>query len=287
MDQSGVSIAELMARRVQLTGSDSPDLDVALLLCHCLDKPRSYLYSWPEKTLLPKQLAEFEALFSRRLKGEPLAHLLGQREFWSLDLAVNTSTLIPRPDTEYLVEQALARVSKDAGRILDLGTGTGAIALALAKELPNWQLLGVDCQPEAVALAQRNAQALALCNVSFQLSHWFSDVGAQRFEMIVSNPPYIAEDDPHLNEGDVRFEPRSALVAGKNGLADLETIIEQAPEYLGDGACLLLEHGYQQAAAVVAMLEKRGFSRVESRCDYAGNPRISLGYWFDTVRGER
>ncbi|MBD2858754.1 peptide chain release factor N(5)-glutamine methyltransferase [Spongiibacter sp. KMU-158] len=268
-----------MAWRSRLSESDSPDLDVALLLCHCLQKPRSYLYSWPEKRLSDEQFAEFAALFTRRERGEPIAHILGEREFWSLPLDVNNSTLIPRPDTECLVEQALKLIPAVPGAILDLGTGTGAIALALASELPAWSVLGVDLQAEAVALAAGNAKKLGLQNLRFEQSNWFDNISRQTFDLIVSNPPYIAQDDPHLEQGDVRFEPHSALVAADNGLADLAQIINAAPSFLKPGAALLLEHGYQQAEPVAKLLQNRGFVEIACFDDYAGNPRVSKGVW--------
>lgn len=277
------SIAELQCRRRQLVDSDSPDLDLALLLCHCLNKPRSYLYAWPEYQLSDAELAAFESLFQRRLSGEPMAHIVGEREFWSLPLEVNNSTLIPRPDTECLVEQALALAlalaQQKNGRILDLGTGSGAIALALASELPGWQLFGVDRLEDAVKLARRNGEKLALSNASFARSDWFAELAGQRFDLIVSNPPYIDAGDPHLQQGDVRFEPPSALVAGKHGLADIELIIDQAPGYLHAGGWLLLEHGYQQAEAVAEIFLRRGFESISCTQDYAGQPRVSRGRW--------
>jgi len=280
---STLSIAEALAYRGQLAAlSDSADLDTALLLCHCLSKPRSYLYSWPERELTAIELAQFEALFARRLAGEPIAHILGHRDFWSLSLAVSPASLIPRPDTECLVERALEVIdAQQQPLILDLGTGTGAIALALASERADAQVLGLDCVAEAVALAESNRAALGLTNVRFQQSTWFADAGSSLYQLIVSNPPYIDAEDPHLLEGDVRFEPRSALVAADGGMADLKHIISHAPSYLVAGGVLLLEHGFQQAAAVREVLSERGFSGVESRRDYGGNERISWGVWRD------
>jgi len=276
-----LSIADALAYRGQLAAlSDSADLDTALLLCHCLNKPRSYLYSWPERELTATEQGQFEALFARRLVGEPIAHILGHRDFWSLSLAVSPASLIPRPDTECLVERALEIIDgQQRPQILDLGTGTGAIALALASERADAQVLGLDCVAEAVALAESNRAALGLTNVRFQQSNWFAELAPSRFELIVSNPPYIDPDDPHLLTGDVRFEPRSALVAADGGMADLKHIISQASNYLAAGGVLLLEHGFQQAAAVREVLSERGFSCVESRRDYGANERVSWGVW--------
>ena len=267
-----------------LAAADLPDspsarLDAELLLAHVLGKPRSYLRTWPEHEPSAEQVAAFQALLARRRQGEPVAYLLGRQGFWSLQLEVAPHTLIPRPDTELLVETALQLLPATPLAALDLGTGTGAIALALASERPAWRLTGVDRIDEAVALAERNRAALHLSNASFQPSHWFSALGGQRFALIVSNPPYIRSDDQHLSQGDVRFEPASALVAGRDGLTDLREIIAQAPDYLEHGGWLLLEHGYDQAAAVRELLLARGFGQVESRRDLGGHERISLGSW--------
>lgn len=267
-----------------LAAADLPDspsarLDAELLLAHVLGKPRSYLRTWPEHEPSAEQVTAFQALLARRRQGEPVAYLLGRQGFWSLQLIVAPHTLIPRPDTELLVETALQLLPATPLTALDLGTGTGAIALALASERPAWRLTGVDRIDEAVALAERNRVALQLGNASFQSSHWFSALGGQRFALIVSNPPYIRSDDQHLSQGDVRFEPASALVAGRDGLTDLREIIAQAPDHLEHGGWLLLEHGYDQAAAVRELLLARGFVQVESRRDLGGHERISLGSW--------
>jgi len=265
-----------------LTTADLPDsptarLDAELLLAAALGKPRSYLRTWPERELDAVQQAAFSESLARRRAGEPIAYILGQQGFWSLELEVAPHTLIPRPDTELLVETALALLPATAASVLDLGTGTGAIALALASERPAWQVSGVDRVADAVALAERNRARLGLGNARFCASHWFSAMTDQRFQLIVSNPPYIAAGDRHLAEGDVRFEPSSALVAGEDGLDDIRLIIEQAPAYLEPGGWLALEHGFDQAEAVRALLQARGFSAVESRRDLGGHERISLG----------
>jgi len=280
-DGAALSIAGAMAMRQRLLGtSDSADLDVALLLCHCLGKPRSYLYSWPERELDAAQAQQFTGLLDRRVAGEPIAHILGERGFWSLSLAVSPLTLIPRPDTECLVERALEMLNGELNpQILDLGTGTGAIALALASERADAKVLGSDFSPQVVALAEQNRTALGLANVQILCSNWFDSIPAARFNLIVSNPPYIDAQDPHLSEGDVRFEPNSALVAENGGMADLLTIISQAPSYLLAGGELLLEHGYTQGAAVRQALLERGFVQVASQADYGGNERISWGTW--------
>lgn len=261
--------------------SDSARLDVELLLARVLEKDRSYLFTWPEKTLSNEQRLAFEALFSRRLKGEPIAHILGEREFWSLPLRVNASTLIPRPDTELLVELALEFLPKTSGAIVDLGTGTGAIALALASENAHWNILALDQSPAACDLAESNRSRLGFDKVQVRQSNWFSalEQGVESFDLIVSNPPYIDKDDHHLSEGDVRFEPLSALVADDLGLADIKLIAASAPKFLNDGGCLLFEHGYQQAESVRNILTEIGFESVRSERDLNGNDRATLGIW--------
>ena len=268
---------EFLLESADLPESPSPRLDAELLLAAALGKSRSYLRTWPEREPEAAQQACFQAYLQRRRAGEPVAYILGQQGFWSLHLEVAAHTLIPRPDTELLVESALQLCAETPLAVLDLGTGSGAIALALASERPAWQVCGVDRLDEVVALAERNRQRLGLDNVRFLRSHWFSALAGQRYALILSNPPYIRADDPHLTQGDVRFEPSSALVAGADGLEDLRLIIAQAPAYLEDGGWLLLEHGFDQAEAVRALLVAAGFHEVHSRRDLAGHERISLG----------
>ena len=251
-----MTIGELLARSALLTAvSDTPSLDVALLLSHCLQKNLTYLKTWPEKQVDEEAFAAFETLFERRLQGEPVAYLIGSRGFWTLNLQVNPSTLIPRPETELLVEEALSCMPSAEAAVLDLGTGTGAIALALASEDSRWQVLGCDMHAEAVALARQNQQLNQINNAEFLQSDWFASIPPQQFDLIVSNPPYIDPSDPHLSQGDVRFEPRSALVAEKNGLADIEQIIAGSNTYLKHGAWLMFEHGYDQGQAVRALFK--------------------------------
>lgn len=272
-----VRIDQLLAQAAQI---DSPtaQLDTELLLAFVLDKPRSYLYAWPDKTVDEAHVAAFMALVERRQRGEPVAYLLGRQGFWTLDLEVAEHTLIPRADSELLVETALQLANDSSVRkVLDLGTGTGALALALASERPLWSVTGVDRIESAVALAQSNQRHLQLTNVQFLHSHWFSALSGQRYDLILSNPPYIAANDPHLQQGDVRFEPLSALVSGVDGLDDIREIIVQAPSYLTAAGWLLLEHGFDQAHAVRQLLGGAGFIDVYSRRDLSGHERISLG----------
>lgn len=275
-------IREALRLARQLQQSDSPKLDAEVLLAEALGKTRTYLYTWPERSLSESQEALYLQWLSRRAAGEPIAHIVKGREFWSLPLAVNASTLIPRPDTELLVERALTLIAEQGWstpRILDLGTGTGAIALALASELPQAQIVAVDSSPDAVALAKGNQLSLGFEQVSVLLSDWYDAVVDQRFDLIVSNPPYIDASDEHLLQGDLRFEPKSALVAGEQGYADLMDITKGACDHLQQGGWLLLEHGWQQAEGVRTHLQAAGFTNVGTWQDYGGNDRLSGGQW--------
>ncbi|HCQ7756373.1 peptide chain release factor N(5)-glutamine methyltransferase [Citrobacter sp. 50677481] len=263
----------------QLQESDSPRRDAEILLEYVTGKGRTWILAFGETELTDAQRQQLAALLARRRRGEPIAHLIGEREFWSLPLFVSPATLIPRPDTECLVEQALARLPAASCRILDLGTGTGAIALALASERPDCDVTAVDRMPEAVALAQRNATRHAITNVRIQQSDWFSALAGNQFEMIVSNPPYIDELDPHLSQGDVRFEPLTALVAGDHGMADIKHIIDRARAVLMPEGMLLLEHGWQQGTAVRDAFVRTGYHDVETCRDYGDNERVTLGRW--------
>lgn len=271
--------AHIMATLAQ---GESPRADADALLCHLLDCRRGYLMTWPERELDAAQQATLMGWLERRLAGEPIAHLIGEREFWSLPLKVSPATLIPRPDTEVLVEQALARLPAGPCALLDLGTGTGAIALALKSERPDLDVWAVDRMPEAAALARANSAALGL-PIIVRDGSWFEPLvdpllsKAPRFAMIVSNPPYIDGADPHLDEGDVRFEPRSALVADEQGLADIRLIVAGAPAHLLPGGWLLLEHGFEQGPAVRQLLAESGFSGVRTLVDLNALPRVTLG----------
>ena len=272
------TVRELLQRGQQLPG-DSARRDTEILLCHSLNKSRAWLYTWPEAELSDQAYTLFEQLFTARAQGQPIAYLTGYREFWSLQLQVNEHTLIPRPETETLVQWALELELPASAAVLDLGTGCGAIALALASERPQWQVSGLDASESALAVAATNAEALGLQRVGFLHSSWFSAVPGQRFDLLVSNPPYVDPVDEHLKQGDLRFEPRSALAADEQGLADLRCLVDGAPQHLLPGGWLLLEHGYDQGASVRKLLQLAGFAAIETRQDDGGNDRITGGVW--------
>lgn len=276
------TVSAVLQRSAELQpASDSALLDTELLLCHCLNVDRTWLKTWPDHQLQDIEIAEFDQLFSRRLRGEPVAFIVGSQGFWSLDLCVSPHTLIPRPETELIVEQALQLALPAASQVLDLGTGTGAIALALATERPDWDIIGVDVQTQAVELAEHNRQLHQLNNVSILQSDWFSALAcaqpAHKFDLIVSNPPYIEAEDSHLLAGDVRFEPASALLAGVDGLDDLRLIIGQSSGFLQQAGWLLVEHGYNQGAPVRDLFVAAGFQSVVTCADYNQLDRITLG----------
>lgn len=253
-------------------------LDAQVLLAHVLAVDKTYLYTWPERLLGEQEEATYRQLIERRGQHEPVAYITGHREFWSLDLIVTPDTLIPRPETELLVELALERLPETSmTSAIDLGTGTGAIALALASSRPQAQITAIDNSAAALAVAKRNAEHHQLSNVSFLKNHWLQGLSLPRQDVIVSNPPYIDASDPHLLIGDLPYEPSTALVADDDGYADIKTIIAQAPQMLKKNGWLLFEHGYQQAEIVAVLLEKAGFSAVKSYSDLANLPRVSAG----------
>lgn len=260
-----------------LPDSPSARLDVEVLLAHALGKPRSWLYANPRVMLDTRASEAFDALVGRRRKGEPVAYLTGIREFWSLPLKVTPAVLIPRPETELLVELALrALPGKSSCRVADLGTGSGAIALALAKELPEARIIATESNAKALDVARLNAQALGIGReqVEFRPGDWFEPLTGERFDCIVSNPPYVRDDDPHLDQGDVRFEPRSALAAGPEGMDALRRIIEEAPFHLVRGGRLVLEHGHDQQPMLVTEIEQmHPGATVDAHADHAGQPR--------------
>ncbi|WNC70989.1 peptide chain release factor N(5)-glutamine methyltransferase [Thalassotalea psychrophila] len=251
-------------------------VDSQSLLASVLDKPISYLITWPEKQLTETQISLFDSFVKRRVEGEPVAFITGKREFWSLDFLVAPCTLIPRPDTEILVEEVLNNNPTEQLALLDLGTGTGAIALALASEHKQWQIEAVEYNQDAVLLAQTNAKQLNLAHVEIYQSDWFKAIDTnKRFNVIVSNPPYIAEDDKHLVEGDIRYEPKSALVAKDDGYADIRHIINVGRDFLCENGQMYLEHGFEQANKVQELFAEYGYEEVETINDFGGNPRIT------------
>ena len=248
--------------------SEDPRRDAEVLLGHCLERPRSWLYAWGDSAVDEGVAARYRKLLRDRQAGVPVAYLLGTREFWSLPLRVTPATLIPR------------LALPDSARVLDLGTGSGAIALALASERPRWSVTAVDADAGAVAVALQNVASLAPGRVDVLVSDWFSALTGRRFDLVVANPPYVSASDTHLTAGDLRFEPRRALVSGDDGLEDLSRIVAQAPTHLVDEGCLLLEHGFDQGAAVRSLLTEAGFAAVVTYRDFAGNERVSGGCWY-------
>lgn len=273
------TVADMLREaQTRLAASESARLDAEVLLCAALGATRAALYARPEQALPLPVRARYRHLVAERLRGVPVAQLTGQREFWSLTLHVNEHTLIPRPETEHLVEAALERLP-DAGpaSIADLGTGTGAIAVALAQERPRCRIVATDVCDRALAVARRNARHYALTNVTFRKGSWYEPLGDATLDLIVSNPPYVASGDPLLGQGDLRFEPQLALVAGPEGLDALRIIVKGARARLRSGGWLLVEHGHRQGAAVRALMQDSGFARIESLQDLAGHERVTGG----------
>ncbi len=259
--------------------SATPRLDAEILLSKVMGKDRTWLRTWPEVSLDEQQYRQFERLLDDRVSGVPVAYLTGEQEFWSLPLQVNEHVLIPRPETELIVELVVGmRFDSAAMNVLDLGTGSGALALALKSEYPDWRVLAVDASESALSMARNNARRLGL-DVGFLLSDWFDAIAEQSFDLIVSNPPYIGPDDHHLSEGDLRFEPAGALIAQENGLADIRQILMSAGSYLTPGGLLMVEHGCEQGRDVCKLFDQAGFDQVTTEQDLAGLDRVTHGRW--------
>jgi len=277
---STLKVAELLREAAARLPGDDARHEAEQLLIHVLGVERAWLFAHATDTVDEGSRQRFELLLTRRAEGHPLAYLLGRRGFWTLDLQVNTATLIPRPETELLVEQALARLpADDMVRVADMGTGSGAIALSIASERPLATVMATDLLGPALAVAVKNAQAHGLDNVWFRRGHWYAALGADRFDMIVSNPPYIAAGDPHLAQGDLRFEPPPALASGADGLDAIREIIAGAHEHLVAGGWLLLEHGWDQGEAIRALLVQAGFDEAQTVQDLEQRDRVTLGRW--------
>ena len=273
-------VAELLREATARLPGEEARFEAEQLLLHALGVERAWLFAHATDAVDEAGCQRFEALLARRIEGQPLAYLTGQRGFWTLDLHVNAATLIPRPETELLVEQALARLPQgDLRRVADMGTGSGAIALSIASERPLATMIATDVHAATLAVAVKNAQAHALENVWFRRGHWHDALGNDRFDMIVSNPPYIAAGDPHLQQGDLRFEPAPALASGADGLDAIREIISGAPGHLVPGGWLLLEHGWDQGAAIRALLEQAGFVDAQTVQDLEQRDRVTLGHW--------
>jgi release factor glutamine methyltransferase len=258
--------------------SSSAALDAQVLLTHILQCNTAHLAAWPEKDLSEEQTSQYQLLVEQRKKGLPVAHLTGFREFWSLNFSVNDSSLIPRPETETLIEFILDKFSdRENIKLLDMGTGTGAIAITVATEKPGWNIFASELSTDALKLARNNSNSHQTSNISFVQSNWFNNINDNDFDIIVSNPPYIANDDPHLLTGDVRFEPQSALNAGATGMDDIEHLCAHAKNYLTKNAWLIIEHGYNQKQLVSDCFAKNGFTQIEQKLDLSGHIRMTAG----------
>ena len=271
-----ISQALTQARQQLQTSSPSPASDASILLCHVLDCSSSHLIAWPDKQLSDDQSQNYNALIQQRSQGTPVAYITGEKEFWSLLLKVTPAVLIPRPETETLVEFTLETLKDNPkAKIADLGTGSGAIACALASEQPDWHITATDASAEALAIAKQNAEAHQLHNIDFVQGHWFQALQRQDYDMVISNPPYVAAGDPHLGQGDVRFEPDDALSSGIQGMDDIEAIAREAADHLIPGGWLAVEHGYDQQQLVHDCFTRNGFVDITQQADLAGIVRIT------------
>lgn len=274
-----ITLLQALTEGRQQLASESAELEARMLLAHALSVSKTYTYTWPDQVLSQAEWTSYRTLVERRRLGEPIAYLLGEREFYGLSFAVDARVLIPRPETELLVDVALELSSKTPLRVLDLGCGSGAIACAIAHNRPAWSVHGVDVSDDALAVAQHNKQALKIGNLQLSQSDWFSSLAQTQFDLIVSNPPYVEPDSVWLQQGDVRFEPQLALTAKNAGMSDLEHIIACAGPYLSTSGWLWLEHGFEQAGAVRECLQQSGFQQIQSRQDLQGYERVTGGRW--------
>lgn len=273
-----ISQALKQATAALTESSPSAAVDAQVLLTFVLECNTAHLAAWPEKELDQQQSTLYQQLIQKRSQGHPVAHLTGSREFWSLNFSADNSTLIPRPETETLVEFILEKFNgKKKLKLLDMGTGTGNIAISLARENPDWLVTGSDISEPALNLAKQNSKQLQTDNTVFVHSDWFDNITEHGFDIIVSNPPYIIDDDPHLSEGDVRFEPRAALTAGNTGMDDIEHLCQHAKTYLKNNGFLIIEHGYNQAQLVSDCFVKNAFTEIEQRQDLSGHTRMTAG----------
>jgi release factor glutamine methyltransferase len=274
-----ITLLQALTEGRQQLASESAELEARMLLAHALSVSKTYTYTWPDQVLTPAEWTSYRALVARRRLGEPIAYLLGEREFYGLSFAVDARVLIPRPETELLVDVALELSSKTPLRVLDLGCGSGAIACAIAHNRPAWSVHGVDVSDDALAVAQHNKHTLNVDNLQLSQSDWFSSLAQTQFDLIVSNPPYVEPDSVWLQQGDVCFEPQLALTAKNSGMSDLEHIIACAGPYLSTSGWLWLEHGFEQAGAVRECLQQSGFQQIQSRQDLQGYERVTGGRW--------
>jgi release factor glutamine methyltransferase len=272
------SISELLQQaRNTLADSASAARDAEILLCHVLACERTYLYTWPDKAVDAATEKSFLELIAARAEGTPVAYLTGEREFWSLSFKVTRDTLIPRPETELLVDYVLTHFGADELEVLDPGTGSGAIAIALAQARPRWKITATDISPASLKVAADNAERHQVHNLQLLQSDWFAQLGGRRFDLIVSNPPYIAEQDPHLAQGDLRFEPRNALCSGAAGMDAIRHLCQHVSQVLRPGGWFFCEHGYDQKTAVHQCLVEQGFGEIVQLDDLGGQPRLSGG----------
>ena len=274
------TIKSVLAEAISLlqASSESPSLDAEVLLCKALGRERIYLRAWDDAELSLSELQAYQALVNDRNQGVPIAYLTGNREFWSRDFLVSPDVLIPRPDTELLIELSLALTPQNQPyKIMDLGTGSGIIAVTLAAERPHAKISAIDISLAALQIAQANATRHKTEHIQFYQSNWFADVPNGRYDLIVSNPPYLAEKDDHLTQGDLRFEPKIALISGTTGLGDISAIAEAALKRLTIGGYLLVEHGYNQQESVQNIFLALGYHKVQTHCDLSGLPRVTSG----------